>query len=245
MFLAPNIPGGEQAEAASRSIRLHAHVPVICGFKSIPRHGLLQQWYGWDGRGAGYGNFKIVCNTPYHMHMEGRWEPAAPSWPWIFPLHQPRAHKNVGIDLRLVGHERTVSERCELPAGRSERCHAFGDDGAVSPPRQAQAQISVDIPWGVAGRARGSGPLEARAPFHVLAAQRNGRSVWPPRMRLGALPQVASAGDPAYLPKFLSDISQPPKDAMHIVDAIGEGSANVSDTSNEHITVYLTLTGRY
>jgi hypothetical protein len=64
-------------------------------------------------------------------------------------------------------------------------------------------------------------------------------------MRLGALPQVASAGDPAYLPKFLSDISQPPKDAMHIVDAIGEGSANVSDTSNEHITVYLTLTGRY
>lgn len=234
--------GADDAAAASRNIRLRAYVPVRCMLKHDPGH------HGVYRRPAlRKGNFKVVCNTPYHMHMQGHWEPAR--WPGVFPFHRAHAQKDLGVEVRLVGQERTLDGRCDLTPGPDGGCRAFDDEGG-SPPRLAQAQITVDMPWAVGPRrAKGRISMMTGVPFRVAALERTDvlgseEARWSGRMSLGGLPRIASAEEIPYVPRYLSDVSarDAPEDILARGDEAGDDAA--ADT-REHITVYLTLTGRY
>jgi hypothetical protein len=226
------------AEAASRSIRLRAYVPVSCALKRVAPYGIVQR-----GHGPGTGKFKIVCNAPYRMHMQGTRVPA--HWPHI-PFF-PNKHAGSGLDvaLRVVGNDGALDANCALaPDGG---CRGLNSDEGASPPRLGQAEVRVDRRGHAATAASDASgqtqtsdadgaPDRKRQPWH-----------WQRRMGLGALARVASAGESSYVPRYVVDAM---RDGTARGDAPGadifdRADRDIGGRADEHITVYLTLTGRY
>jgi hypothetical protein len=226
------------AEAASRSIRLRAHVPVFCTLKRVAPYSNVHR-----GLGRGFGKFKVVCNTPYHVHMEGSWEP--PRWPHIPFFPGRHASKDVDVELRVVGGEQALNARCLLAHDRDGGCRAFKDEDGAIPPRLAEAQLTIDTPSAESSRTESGGARDADG--HPSAGGESPRSYsawrWQGRMGLGALTRIASAGDAPYVPRYVHDASR--GDEAPATGILDRADAALSGREDEHITVYLTLTGRY
>lgn len=226
-----SVAADSDAQAASQSIRLWAHVPVFCGFKSDRAHGIIPHHRGWPG----HGSFKIRCNTPYRMHMDGEWD--QPHWP--HRRHgrgkDPRRKTKLDVELRVFDRGDSKRVLCSLVRGKKQSCRAF-EDGERSPPRLGQAQVTIGPPSSVVRRqwieplGGGADPLfgrnGARAP------------VWNGRMSLGGLPHVASTGELPYLPRFITQMEKE-RGSNGFDDDLG-----LAD-DDEQITLFLMLTGRY
>lgn len=227
------LAGSGGAEAASRSIRLSAHVPIFCALKRVAPYSTVHR-----GHGPGHGKFKIVCNTPYRMHMEGAWEPLR--WPHIPFFSKKHARRGLDVELHVVGGDRSMDGRCALAPDQVGSCHAFKDDDGTIPPRLGQAQVTIDA----AERDRATGEQNSAGtpaprmpqPWH-----------WQRRMGLGALPRVASASDIPYVPRYMLDAASDGAEGADISrqDILDRAEQETAVREDEHITVYLTLTGRY
>lgn len=254
------LAGSGGAEAASRSIRLGAYVPVFCALKRVAPYSTVHR-----GHGPGHGKFKIVCNTPYRMHMEGAWEPLR--WPHIPFFSKKHARRGLDVELHVVGDDRSLDGRCALAPDQVGGCHAFKDDDGTIPPRLGQAQVTIDAPRLASRHAsRHDADERDRATGEQNSAGTPAPRMpqpwhWQRRMGLGALPRVASASDIPYVPRYFLEASRDDAtgDGATGDGATGERAARdatsedildraerqAAESADEHITVYLTLTGRY
>jgi hypothetical protein len=229
------------AQAASRSIRLSAYVPVFCALKAVaPYSNML------DKRGAyGTGTFKVVCNTPYNMHMGGTWDP--PGWPHLDPGghdrdgHGGHAAKDLDVELRVTGKDGTKQALCAFSSGRQMNCRTLADDDGRGPSPLAQAEVSI-------GRSSpstaGAAPqTSSMHPFSLFEPSAEHAPQWGGRMSLGGLPHVASAGELPYLPSFVTEIAKNSGAARGSV--VNDDGMGLPESNDEQITLFLTLTGKY
>ncbi len=210
-------------------------MPVFCTLKCVAPYSNLLDRHG----GGGQGNFKVVCNTPYNMHMGGSWDP--PGWPHGHQAGHDddgHKHKDMDVELRVTGQSGTKQALCAFAAGKAMSCRTFADDDGAGPPRVAQAQVTIDN-HSTASHGPADRPHTADAGGYGLFGRVEERAPkWGGRMGLGALPRVASAGELTYLPSFVTD-------AVKTNDAGSSGDDFGLAGDDEQITLFLTVTGRY
>ena len=193
------------AHAASQSIRLRAYVPVFCTLKAVAPYSNILDKHGASGPGT----FRVVCNTPYNMHMGGTWDP--PAWPYSDhgghdkDDHGGHADKDMDVELRVTGKDGTKQALCAFSAGREMSCRTLADDDGRGPSPLAQAEVSI----GRTSTASAYPPPQTSSihPFSLFEPAEHA-SEWDGRMSLGGLPHLASAEEPPYLPSFITEMAK-------------------------------------
>ncbi len=244
------------AQAAETQIRLRAYVPVYCKLQPVP------YFANTFGHHVSPPKVKVVCNTPYTMHMDGKWD--GPGWP-----HAPFGHgkdangkddKSRDVEMRVTGQGGpgggTQQALCSFSGGKEKSCRTLIDDNdGHGPPRVGEVTFgrpsyASNGGFDGGGWTSGGGNGGANSGPHGsgFAAPGSSQGHWGGRMSLGGgslggLPQVASTEPWPYVPSYLSDLGRErAANAAVSRDAFDDGMA--ADDA-EQMTLSITVTGRY